>query len=108
MAAVLRALAVRMHDHRHRVPANIGLDPTLDRTITRIIWLLTGGDRIQVSGIRAIGKIGAGPARVVDDSFDQEMRPFGSVRFEYRLDRLDPFTGFQRVLVLKFLALGHR
>ena len=108
MAAVFRTLAVRMHDHRHRVPAYIGLDPALDRAIARVIRLLTGGDRIQVSGIRAIGKIGAGPARVVDDPIDQKMRPFGSMHFEYRFDRLDPFTGFQRVLVLKFLALGHR
>ena len=57
MAAVLGTLAVRVHDHRHRVPANIGLDPTLDRAVARVIRLLPGGNRVQVSGIRAIRKI---------------------------------------------------
>ncbi len=36
VAAVLGAFAVRVDDHRHRIPADIGLDPPFDRAIAGI------------------------------------------------------------------------
>ena len=37
VAAVLGALAIRVHDHRHRVPADVRLDAPLDRAVAGIL-----------------------------------------------------------------------
>ena len=43
-----RALLVRPHDHRHRVPADDALDAPLDLAIAGIGRLLVDGDRVDV------------------------------------------------------------
>ena len=98
VAAVLGALAVRVDDHRHRVPADVGLDPPLDRAIAGILGLLADGDRVEVGGVRAIRQVRAGTARVIDHAFEQEVRALGAVNAQHRVDRLEP--------VLRLLRIG--
>ncbi len=72
VAAVLRALAIRVHDHRERVPADVRLDAPLDRPIARVVGLLADRDRVQVRRVRAIRQIRAGAARVIDHAFEED------------------------------------
>src|SRR5690606_40505121 len=41
VAAVLRADAIRLDDHGHRVPAQVSLDPAVDRTVAGARGVLT-------------------------------------------------------------------
>ena len=47
---------VRLHNHRHRIPADIALDPPFDLPVSRIGRFFLGGDRIHVGGPDESGK----------------------------------------------------
>src|SRR6185503_6550173 len=46
---------VRLHDHRHGVPADQTLDSTLDVAIARIGGLFVGRDRVHIRRIEGSG-----------------------------------------------------
>ncbi len=105
--AVLGADAVRPHDHRHRVPAQIGLDTPFERAVARVFRLPARGDRVDVGRVRGIRQVGSGAARKVDHAVQQEVRPLGPVVREYRVDRLQPLVRFYRIDVVVRVELGH-
>ncbi len=88
VTTVLRALAIRVNDHRHGVPANISLESTLDRTVARVFRLLADGNRIQIRRVRAIRQVRARAARMVDHALEQIMRAVGAVNAQHRVHRL--------------------
>ena len=86
VAAILRAHAVRMHDHRDRVPADQRFDAPLERAVARVRFLARDMDRVDVGGVRLERQPGAGAARVVDKPVEQEMGADRSVDLEHRVD----------------------
>ena len=70
---------VRAQHHRHRVPAGVVADPLLDRRSRRAAGLQVDRDGVDVVGVRREGQVGAGPARLVDQLLEQEVRPLGAL-----------------------------
>jgi hypothetical protein len=108
VAAVFRAHAIRLHHHRQRVPADIGLVAPFQRTIPRIIGFLRLGNGVQVGRVRLEGKIRAGAPGEIHQFFQQEMRTFRPLRAEHGIDRLQPFLGFGRIDVFERRLLRHK
>ena len=100
VAAVLGADAIRVNDHRHRIPADVGLDAALDRAIAGILGLLADGDRVQVGGVRAIRQIRARAARMIDHAFEQEVSALRTVNPQHGIDRLEPLLRLLRVEIV--------
>ena len=100
VAAVLGAHAVRVDHHRHRVPADVGLDAPLDRAIAGIFGLLADGNRVEVGGVRAIRQIRARAARMIDHALEQEVGTLCAVHSQHRVDRLEPLLRLLRVEIV--------
>ena len=94
MTTELARQPVGLHDHGHRIPAYEGADPTFHRAIAGKRILLGQRDGVQVGGIGAVGEVGARPAGLVDQFFEQKMRPIGAFVFEYAVQGLQPFLSF--------------
>jgi len=99
MAAKFRVLAVRLDHHRHGVPTVDRSDPPFQRRIAWCVLLLVRRDRIDISGIGGVGKIGAGAPRLVDQAFQQIMSSIEPFDLDERRQRLEPFVGFLRVYI---------
>ena len=107
VAAVLGAFPIRAHYHRHRIPANIGLNAALQRTVSRVLRLPCRRDRIEIGGVRRVRQVSARAPRIVDHVIQQKVRTFGAVLFEYGVNRLQPLGGFYRVNIVKRIKLSH-
>ena len=107
VAAVLRALAVGLHHHRHGVPADVGLDAPLEGTVARVLALLGRRDRVDVGGVRPERQVGTGAARVVDDPLEQVVRPLRAVHAQHRVDRLEPLARLVRIGILDLRRFEH-
>src|SRR5690606_8735878 len=105
VVAELGALAVGMHLHRHRVPADVGLDALLDLAIAGVWRFLVHRDGVEVRGLCRVRKVRALTARMVDQLLQQEMRTGGAVGIQGRIQRLEPFLGFLGIDVLRRLEL---
>ena len=79
VAAVGRVQAVRLDDHRHRVPAHVGAQPLLDLDVAGRALFLVGRDRVDVGGVGRERHVDAGLARVVDQLFEQEVRALAAL-----------------------------
>ena len=80
------------------------------RSIVRspgILLLLARRDRVDVRRVRLERQVRTGTAREVDQPFQQEMRPFGAVRLQHRIDRFEPFPGFFGIEIVKPGGFGH-
>ncbi len=108
MAAVLGALAIRLHDHRHRIPAQVGLDAAFERAVPRVLGLAARRNRVQVSRVRAVRQVGAGAAREIDHLVEQEMRTLGPVLCQHGINRLEPLGGLNRINVIKWIESAHK
>ncbi len=108
VSAVFRALAIRLHDHRHRVPADVRLEPALDRAVAGVLLLLAGRDRVDVGGVGLERQVGARTPRVVDDALEQVVRAFGAVRAQHRVDGLEPFARLGRINVVDLGCFEHQ
>jgi hypothetical protein len=84
--AILGANAVCVDDHRHRVPADVGLDSALERAVAGILGLSTGK---------------------VDHPVEKEMSALWAVLREDRIDGLDPFAGLYWVNVVEGVETTH-
>ena len=108
MPAVFGADTVRSHDHRHGIPAYVGLDASFERPIARILGLAPGRDRVQVGRIRAVRQVGAGAARKVDHFVEQEVGSLRPVTRQHRIDRFQPLAGLHRINVVVWIETRHR
>ena len=100
VAAVLGAQAVRVDDHRHRVPADVRLDAPLDRAIAGILGLLAYGNRVEIGRVRAIRQIRARAARVIDHALEQVVGALRAMHSEHGIDRLEPLLRLLRVEIV--------
>ncbi len=107
MSAVLGRRLVRLLHHGHCVPAHVGLEALLQRAVTRIGGLLSGGNGVDVSRVRLERQVGAGAPRVIDQSFEQEVRAVTAAGANHRVDGFEPLAGFFRILVLDVLDVSH-
>ena len=106
VAAVLRGDAVGLHDHRHGVPADVGLYAALELTVARIVRLLPRRDAVEIGRVGLERQIGARPAGVVDQLLQKEMRPLGTVGLEHRVYGLQPLAGLAGIEIL-MLRISH-
>ena len=108
VSAVLGADAIRLHNHRHRVPAQVCLNPALNRTITRVLGLPSGRDAIQVGSVRAVRQIGTRAPCEVDHLIEEEMSPLGPVLCQHRIDRFEPLAGLDRINIIERIETTHK
>ena len=101
MPAVLGTLAVGVHHHRHGVPADVVLDPALQRHVARVFGLVGPVYRVEVGGVGGIGHVRARAAGAVGDAVEQKRGAFGTLGAQDGVDRLQPLAGFQRVAVVE-------
>ena len=98
VAADVRVL-VRAEHHRHRVPADEMADLLLDVEVAGEPHLLLHRDRVDVRGVRGERQVRAGPARLVDQGLDEEMRPVRTFGREHPFERSEPLLRFLRIQV---------
>lgn len=80
------------HNDRNRVPAHDRVRAALDRRVVRARWLALKGERVDVRGVWAGDRSGAGVLRAFDDL---SQRVSGSVRpvvGNYAVERRGRFT----------------
>ena len=107
MPAVLGADTVGVDDHCHRVPADVGLDATLERAIAGVLGLVRGLDRVQVSRVRAVRQVRPRSTGKIDHPVEEEVRPLGTVLRQDRVDGLYPLAGFDRINVVEGIETTH-
>jgi len=79
MAAIFGVDPVCPHNHRHGIPAYIGLNAPFKRAISRVLWLAAGRNRVQIGRIGAVRQVGARSASKVDHLVEQEVSPLRAV-----------------------------
>ncbi len=107
MSAVFGGHAVRLHDHRERVPAQDGFQPALDSAVAGILTFLAGGDGVDVGRVRLERQVRARAARVIDQPFEQEMRALRAMSAEHGVDGLQPFLRFYGIEIFELGGVGH-
>jgi hypothetical protein len=107
VSAVFGGNSVGLHHHRQRVPAQDGLEPSLDGAVARVVTLLARRDGVDVSRVGLERQIRTGAARVVDQAFQQKMRAFRAMRSQHGVDRLQPFLRFYGIEIFKLGGVGH-
>jgi hypothetical protein len=91
--------AIRVHHHRQRVPADDRADLPLQRMVARRALLEVRRNGVEVGGGRVERQEGAGPARLLDQRLEQEVRALGSLALQHRFEGFEPLAGFLRVHV---------
>ncbi len=91
VATIFGAPSIGLHNHGHRIPAQIGLDPPLDGAITGILGLQPERNRVQVGGIGTKRQIGTGAPCVIDHVVEEELRTLRAMYTQHGINRLDPF-----------------
>src|SRR5579863_2453458 len=99
MSAIFAGLAIRLHHHGHRIPADVGLDAPFERAVTRIFGLRRDRNGVHVRSVGSEGQIGTGAARVIDQPLEQVVSPLRSFGAQHRIDRCDPLAGLDRIQV---------
>src|SRR5262245_22390744 len=107
MAAVLGRLPVCLHHHRHRVPAEIRFEATLESAIARILRFTSGGNTVDVRGIRLKRQISAAASRVVNEPFQDEVCTLSTVRLQQRVNGLEPLLCFNGVEIVQLWNVSH-
>ena len=105
--AILGALAIRLHDHRHRIPANIGLDPPFQRAVAGVLRLPRLGYRVEVGRVRAVRQVRPGTPRKIDHAVQQEVRTTRPVSGQHGVNRFQPFAGFDRINIVEGVKTTH-
>src|SRR4051812_7119076 len=108
MAAELVIALVRARHHDHRVPAAVRADALLERVIPRRALLQMRRNRIDVRGLRSIGKIGAGAARLLDQFFQQVVRALRTFVLEHAFEGVEPLLGFLDIGIVRGGELRQR
>ena len=101
VAAQLRRLLVRPQDDRHRIPADRRADLVLELAVAGRLCLLLRRDRVAVGRGRQERRHRAGAQRFVPQHAEQILGPLGSRMLQNRAQRIDPFLGFHRIVVVQ-------
>jgi hypothetical protein len=96
---------VGLHHHGHGVPAHEGANAPLHGPVAGKLFLLGDRDGIEIGRVGAEGQIGPRAARLVDQAFEQEMRPLHALVLQHRLQGIQPLLGLLRIDV-GFVAHG--
>ncbi len=107
MAAVFGRLAICLHHHRHRVPAEIRFEATLEGAIARIFRFASSGNAVDVRGIRLKRQVCAAASRVVNEPFQDEVRTFCTMRLQQRVNGLEPLLSFNGVEIVQLWNVSH-
>jgi hypothetical protein len=106
VATELEVLLSRAQYHRDGIPSHDRSQAMLELVAPGRVFLHVGRNRVDIRGLRAIGQIGAGAARLVDELFEDEVRAIRSFDLEHRIERVDPFAGLERIDVLEAVPGG--
>ena len=106
MTADIGVVLVGMHHHGQCIPADQALDSALNHAITRISYLLFGGNRVHVGGVPAKWHLNAQIRGAFHDAFDQIGSPVGACCVDDIVERLDPFGGFLWIEVVGSFYFG--
>ncbi len=106
--AELRALPVGMHDHRHGIPAQVGLDAPLECPVAGVLELLPRRDRVDIGRVRLERQVRAASAREIDEALEQVMRPLGTLRLQHGIDGFQPFARFGGIGVVELGRFEHQ
>ena len=107
VAAELGGQLVGAHDHRDRVPADDRAQPALELRIAGERRLAVGRDRVDVGGVEARDRAGAGVLGALDDARQELARAVGAVVRDDGVERLEPLGRLDRVEI-RFGAVGAR
>jgi hypothetical protein len=91
------AVAVGPHDHRHRVPADVVVNPDFEVGIAGVLRLAIDRNGVHVFGGGAVGKIDSRLAGLRNQACDQEMGALGAFPIDHAAQCVLPFLGFLRV-----------
>ncbi len=106
VAAELQVLPAGPQHHRHRVPAHDVAQPILDLHVAGDRRLEMRRNGVDVRGGGAVGQVHPRVPRLVDEVLEEEVRALGAFDGENGFQRVDPFSGFQRVDVLRAVHGG--
>ena len=101
VATQLRRFLVRPQDDRHRVPADRRADLVLEIAVAGGLCLLLRRDRVAVGRGRQERRHRAGAQCFVPQHAKQILGPLGSRMLQNRAQRVDPFLGFHRIVVVQ-------
>jgi hypothetical protein len=59
-----------------------------------------GRNGVEVGGLRVVGQVSSGAARLVDQLLEEEMGALGTLDLEDGVEGVDPFASLQRIDVL--------
>jgi len=104
VTARLAAHAVGLHDHGCGVPAGVSQNALFQLGIARMLGLQCGRNGIDVGGGSAVGQVNPLGASLFLYLFDQEMGAFCAFPFDNARYGIEPFPGFQGVLIAKLLV----
>ena len=105
--AQLGALLVGAQHRRDRVPPVQRADAVLELEVTGMLGLLVHRDGVHVGGGRRERHRHGVPPGLVLQLLQQERRPVDPVELDDGVERLQPFLGLARVLVLGHLRSLH-
>jgi hypothetical protein len=97
VAADARLALVGLDHDRHRVPAHVRADAVLELFVARIARFVVDVDRVEVRGRRFVRQVSAGPARLIDQRFDQVMRTFLADLCDDGFERIEPLLRLLRI-----------
>ena len=89
------------HDHCHGVPAHIGADAVLELVVAGRALLLPRRDGVDVGSAGAVGQVGAGTPRLVDQSFEEIVRALSTLVFEHPVQSIQPLLRLLRIGIWK-------
>ena len=94
VAADAGVLAVGVHHHRHRVPADDRADLPLQSVIAGRARLLFDGNGVDVGGICGERNMRAAAARLLGQRLEQKVRALRALRLEHGGEGIQPLLGF--------------
>jgi hypothetical protein len=106
MPAEFTVGAIGPHDHGQRIPAQRGGKLFFDIEVSRIRRLLIDGDRIRVGRDIEARRCDTVGRRVGREPIEQVLSPFGTGMPNHAIERIEPFGGFEWVVVDFRLAQG--
>src|SRR6201999_3415394 len=80
---------------------------TFEGAIARIFRFASGGNTVDVRGIRLKRQICAAASRVVNEPFQDEVCTFSTVRLQHRANGLEPLLSFNGVEIVQLWNVSH-
>ena len=100
MPAKFRVLAIGAHHHGERVPAHQRAEPCLDLKIAGELGLIGKRDGVAIRRTEKGRQRNAPRTGMIEQPAQKEMCALRAFRLQHRIERLQPFAGFDRIGVL--------